>query len=57
MERDPLLQPGAFFPARRPPRRQPFDAHDEDDGNDDIYIMMQFCLSVTKNHHFPLGVL
>ena len=23
---------------------------------DDIYIMMQFCLSVTKNDHFLLGV-
>ena len=22
----------------------------------DIYIMMQFCLCVTKNHHFLLGV-
>ena len=23
-----------------------------DDDSGDIYIMMQFCLSVTKNHHF-----
>ena len=36
-ERDPLLRLGAFFPARRPPRRQPFDAcaHDGDGGDDD----------------------
>ena len=26
-----------------------------DDGDDDIYIMMQFCLFVTKNRHFLLG--
>ena len=26
------------------------DANDEED--DDIYIMMQFCLFVTKNEHF-----
>ena len=24
--------------------------------DDDIYIMMSVCLSVTKNHHFLLGV-
>ena len=29
---------------------------DVDDVDDvDIYILMQFCLSVTKNHHFLLG--
>ena len=33
--------------------------HDRDDDvgdNGDIYIMMHVCLSVTKNHHFLLGV-
>ena len=33
--------------------------HGDDDGDgvgDDIYIMMSVCLSVTKNHHFLLGV-
>ena len=29
---------------------------DDDDDDDDIYIMMSVCLSVTKNHHFLLGV-
>ena len=32
---------------------------DASDGDDDIYIMMKclsVCLSVTKNHHFLLGV-
>ena len=28
---------------------------DGGDGDGDIYIMMQ-CLSITKNHHFLLGV-
>ena len=26
------------------------------DDDDDIYILMQLCLSVTKNHHFLFGV-
>ena len=30
------------------------NSHHDDD--DDIYIMMSVCLSVTKNHHFLLGV-
>ena len=30
--------------------------HHEQDGGGDIYIMMSVCLSVTKNHHFLLGV-
>ena len=30
------------------------DDDDVDDG-DDIYIMMQFCLFVTKNEHFFVG--
>ena len=29
---------------------------EDNDGDDDIYIMMSVCLSVTKNHHFLLGV-
>ena len=29
---------------------------DYENENVDIYIMMQFCLSVTKNDHFLLGV-
>ena len=32
------------------------DGGDRDDADDDIYIMMQFCLFVKKNHHFLLGV-
>ena len=32
------------------------DVNNNDEDGDDIYIMMQFCLSVTKNHHFLLGV-
>ena len=36
------------------------DDDDGDGGDDDIYIMMSVCLSVclsvTKNHHFLLGV-
>ena len=28
----------------------------DDGGDDDIYIMMQFCLFVTKNDHLLLGV-
>ena len=31
------------------------DDDDHDDDRVDIYIMMR-CLSVTKNHHFLLGV-
>ena len=31
------------------------DGGDDDDDDDDIYIMVK-CLSVTKNHHFLLGV-
>ena len=34
-ERDPLLRLGAFFLARRPPRRQPLDARAHDDADDD----------------------
>ena len=29
---------------------------DGDDGDVDIYIMMNVCVFVTKNHHFLLGV-
>ena len=35
------------------------DDDDDNDNDDDIYIMMKclsVCLSVTKNHHFLLGV-
>ena len=32
------------------------DDDDEEDDDYDIYIMMQFCLFVTKNDHFLLGV-
>ena len=31
-------------------------AAEDDDDAADIYIMMNVCLSVTKNHHFLLGV-
>ena len=36
-----------------------FTDDDDDDGDGDVYIMMKclsVCLSVTKNHHFLLGV-
>ena len=32
-----------------------FSSSDDDFGDGDIYIMMQFCLFVTKNEHFLVG--
>ena len=38
---------------------QPFEREDDDDDDNDDYIYydeVSVCLSVTKNHHFLLGV-
>ena len=49
----PKMGTATPYPPRQNSPYMKVDNDNVDDDDDDIYIMMK-CVSVTKNHHFPL---